>query len=77
MDADEIMKIPILENAHHDSVVWNLEENGSFSIKSAYSLAMHLKDNQLNSLSSSPSENLSIWNNLWKAKLSSKIKKIT
>lgn len=46
MDVDEIMKIPRLGNDQIDSVVWNFEDNGIFSVKSAYNLAIFLKDNR-------------------------------
>lgn len=75
MDAYEILKIPRLGCGDHNSVVWNFEDNGVFTVKIAYKLAMLLKDSVETSSSSSMATNPSFWSKLWKVNLLNKIKK--
>ena len=45
-DAEEILKIRIHAYGDGDFIAWHYENNGIFSVKSAYNLALKLKDSQ-------------------------------
>lgn len=62
----EILKIPRFGCDGH-------EENEIIFVKSAYNLALHLKDNNETSSSKSLSTDPSFWSKLWKIGLPNKI----
>jgi hypothetical protein len=57
-------------------IEWHFEKNGVFTIKSAYRLALELKQDKRPSTSSNkvPNGERSIWNNIWKVNVQPKIR---
>ena len=47
-DAEEILKLRIQSSGDGDLIAWHFEKNGLFSVKSAYNLALKLKDRKEN-----------------------------
>ena len=43
-DAEEILRLRMQSNGEGDFVAWHFEKTGMFSVKSAYKLALTLKD---------------------------------
>jgi hypothetical protein len=74
-DADEIMKICQSPNQHDDCNPWAHENNGVFSVRSAYRLGMQIQEleNQCSS-SSNPDGERHMWNLIWKANVPPKLK---
>ena len=75
-DADEICKIRIPSSDVEDRIAWYYEKSGEFSVRSAYKLAAaslpQLAQNP--SSSSSDPNDRSIWDLIWKAKVSGKVR---
>jgi hypothetical protein len=76
-DADTILQLNAPEKHGTDSVAWQYESNGLFSVKSAYKLAYSLKNNTQSKPGSSTTgdNNITLWNLIWKAPVPNKIKK--
>lgn len=70
LDAQNILNIRRFPSSVEDLIVWAHEENGFFSVKSAYHLARIAKER----VEASPSEGItSLWNNIWKLNVSNKL----
>ncbi|XP_051212082.1 uncharacterized protein [Lolium perenne] len=68
-DVDTILKIKLPGYEVEDCVAWHYENNGCFTVKSAYRLAMSLKQQNRGNESSSSQLNgdRPIWKTIWKA----------
>jgi hypothetical protein len=74
-DATEILKIKIPHREVEDCVAWHYEKSGLFTVRSAYKLAMCLKETGPQSSTSGASmDDRSIWDAIWKAGVPAKIK---
>jgi hypothetical protein len=66
-DAEAIAKIKIPSRHSDDFIAWPLEKTGLFSVRSAYSLGLKLRDLcSCTSASSHPEGDMKLWNNIWK-----------
>lgn len=72
-DAEIILNIPINSSPREDTVIWQKDSKGLFSVRSAYRLGIHLS-RQNEASASSYQEMESKWNFFWKTKLPPKIK---
>lgn len=72
-DVKAILKIPRIHNDFREKSVWNYEDNGSFSVKSAYNLAVSLDAISRPSSSNIEGKN-ELWIKLWRLQMPSKIK---
>lgn len=72
-EAERILNIPINPRLKEDEVIWNLDQKGKFSVKSAYRLGRSLQQ-ALEASSSCSSLQERQWKSFWKAKIPSKIK---
>ena len=68
-DAEEILKLRILRVGEGDIIAWHHEKSGLFSVKSAYRLALNLKEPRSVSGNSSDAINgdRRLWNIIWNA----------
>ena len=75
-DTEEILKIRIHAYGDGDFIAWHYEKNSIFSVKSAYNLAIKLKDSQdkLGQSSGDPCGERRLWNLIWKANIPQKIR---
>ena len=75
-DADAICSIRIPNSAAEDTLAWNYEKSGVFTVRSAYKPAAYHQHQSAGAASSSTnaSHNRSIWGIIWKAKVPEKIK---
>ncbi|KAL3826043.1 hypothetical protein ACJIZ3_022072 [Penstemon smallii] len=74
-DINCILSIPLGSNQNVDKRIWHYNQNGLFSVKSAYHLAVKMDRDQHSLASSSSSVGVSNdWNWLWNLKLPNKIK---
>ena len=75
-DADEILRLWIQSNGEADFVAWHYEKSGLFSVRSAYKLALTLKDNKEDEGQSSEAVGTKrkIWNIIWKTNIPQKIR---
>ncbi|WVZ67661.1 hypothetical protein U9M48_016710 [Paspalum notatum var. saurae] len=79
-DVQEILTIPVDTDAT-DWPAWHFDSTGNFSVKSAYKLAVHIRDRDLGKdASSSTAATVSgnndefMWHKLWQLKLPNKMK---
>lgn len=75
-DADDICKIPLPRTEAKDCIAWHYEENGIFSVRSAYKLAASIKNNSHLAASSSSRGANDRRDLIWKADVPPKVKKI-
>jgi ribonuclease HI len=75
-DVDTILKIKLPGYEVEDCVAWHYENNGCFTVKSAYRLAMSLKQQNRGNESSSSQLNgdRPIWKTIWKASVPPKVR---
>ena len=75
-DAEEILKLRILRVGEGDIIDWHHEKSGLFSVKSAYRLALNLKEPRIDSGNSSDAINgdRRLWNIIWNANVPQKIR---
>ena len=77
-EAKVILSIPISPSLSEDSLVWAWTNNGSFTVWSAYGVALQaLKEGQQNSDKGTSSDNskmTNIWKSIWQLKCPNKIK---
>ena len=75
-DAEEILKLRILNLNEGDFIAWHHEKNGLFSVKSAYNLVLKLKDRKENVGKSNTAINgeRRFWNIIWKANIPQNIR---
>jgi hypothetical protein len=75
--AKEILNIRLPSFEVEDSVAWSLEKNGVFSVRSAYRLALDLRNIPPPTTSTSLNGDRSLWNLIWKADAPPKVKIFT
>ena len=74
-DADVICKIPIPNSDAEDRLAWHYENNGVFSVKSAYKLAANLaQSGHAPSSSARGANDRSIWDLIWKSNVAGKVR---
>jgi ribonuclease HI len=75
-DVQTILKINLPVEKVDDYVAWHFKRNGIFTVKSAYRLALNLKQKQRGNESSSnhPSGERGIWNAIWKSNVPPKVR---
>ena len=74
---EAILKIKVHGPDRGDLLAWHYEKSGIFTVRSAYQLAVHLRDRENNTCCSSsvnPSGNRSLWKSIWKLNVPQKIK---
>ncbi|KAK4385199.1 hypothetical protein Sango_2643900 [Sesamum angolense] len=62
-DAECILSIPLSADQTNDAIVWHYGENGCFSVKSAYEVAMRISNQ------ASTSTDQADWCNVWRKKI--------
>jgi hypothetical protein len=74
-DADAIAAINLTQRHTEDFVAWIMEENGIFTVRSAYRLGMQpsLDSMAPGQTSSAPLGDRQIWDCIWKAKVPQKV----
>ena len=75
-DDEAICSIRLPSTETEDTLAWHFEKSGVFTVRSAYRLAVSLQKQSKNPASSSTNDtdNQSIWDIIWKAKVPEKIK---
>lgn len=74
-DADEILKIRLPPPKTNDFIAWHFEKTGSFSVRSAYRLALNLKQNlSASGTSAAPDGHRNLWRLIWRAPVPPKIR---
>jgi hypothetical protein len=74
-DAEAVLALKLPPRATDDFVAWNCEDNGMFTVRSAYRLGLAPSVERLSTgqSSSSPSGDRTIWDMVWKAAVPPKI----
>ena len=65
LDASTILKIPISYNLPEDSLIWIGNKRGTFSVKSAFHIAIGLVDSSEDGESTSSGLRTSLWKQIW------------
>jgi hypothetical protein len=74
-DAETVLQISIPAFEGDDRLAWSYDQTGIFSVKSAYRLALDLKDKDLGTgVSSKPAGERELWDIIWKANVPPKIR---
>lgn len=78
-EANEVLAMPISLSEVEDKLVWYFTPNGTYSVKSGYELAFHMKCNGMlgkrgTGESSRREEEKQMWNELWSLPTPGKIK---
>jgi hypothetical protein len=73
-DAEQVLKIKIPSHSISDTIAWHYEQNGVFSVKSAYKLAYSLSRGNLAATSNAPNGDRKIWQNIWTAPVPNKVR---
>jgi hypothetical protein len=74
-DAKEILKIKLSANIRTDWVSWDFEKSGTFSVRSAYRLAMREKyEMGCTGSSNNLDRERVIWKKIWRAEVPSKVR---
>lgn len=68
---DMIIATPRPLHRHEDSLIWHFDDQGLYSVKSRYRIAMEITSESSTSSSTPPSD---LWPNLWKVKVPPKIR---
>jgi ribonuclease HI len=76
-DAEEILKIRLPNYEQEDFISWAPECHGMFTVRSAYNLALDLRDAAPPSTSSNTTSDRPIWRNIWNSKAPPKVKIFT
>ena len=77
LDWELIESIRLSTSPQDEYWAWHYEKSGIFTVRSAYQLAVQLRDRENSSCCSSnsnPSGNRSLWNSIWKLNVPQKIK---
>lgn len=71
-----ILQTPIYQQVNRDKLVWSLEKNGIFSVKSAYRLAYLIRkeNNSETESNRTRDENGRMWKQVWKMPVMPKLK---
>lgn len=70
-EATAILAIPLSQFPKEDSIMWKFDSKGFFSVRSAYRTALCVAGKEAASSSGGP---LSVWKDLWKLPIPSKIR---
>jgi hypothetical protein len=75
-DAEAILAIKLTQRPTDDFIAWNMENNGLFTVRSAYRLGLQPCLNHLASgqSSSDPLGDRPVWDSIWKANVPQKIR---
>jgi hypothetical protein len=74
-DADHILQIKLPKASGDDYIAWNYEKHGIFTVKSAYRLALDLRDNNHGEgMSTKHAGERDLWRLIWKAKVPPKVR---
>jgi hypothetical protein len=74
-DVQEILKIKLPANKTSDSIAWQYEKSGIFSVKSAYRLALtRAKNLDAMGSSSAPAAEPGVWKKVWKMPVLPKVR---
>jgi hypothetical protein len=73
-DAEQILKIIVPSNGIEDTLAWHYENNGIFTVKSAYKLATRLNKEDHGASSKNPDGSRSLWQNIWKTNVPNKVR---
>jgi hypothetical protein len=76
-DAQEILKIRLPRYDQEDFISWTPDKHGLFTVKSAYNLALDLRNNSPPNSSNSLNGDRGLWNTIWKSKAPQKVKIFT
>lgn len=76
-DAETILSIPLSNRLPPDKVIWAVNKNGRFSVRSAYRLAMEEVWKERNGDSSDCSTMKQIWKRVWGLETQNKIRNFT
>uniref|UniRef100_J3N766 Reverse transcriptase zinc-binding domain-containing protein n=1 Tax=Oryza brachyantha TaxID=4533 RepID=J3N766_ORYBR len=76
VDASEILQIRISNRGDDDCLAWHPEESGQFTVRSAYRLAVNLRELELGGASSSISSDgqRKVWDAIWKCHVPHKVR---
>lgn len=72
--ANKVLKIIISSGNHEDKLIWEMERNGCFSMRSAYRVFRSLRTTRVVGESCTTSREKQLWNGIWKLKIPHKIK---
>ena len=73
-DVEEIAKIKIPARRMEDFIAWHWEKTGLFTVRSAYNLALRIKQGQFaTSSSSAPDGSRKLWSRIWSGKVPPKV----
>jgi hypothetical protein len=75
-DAEAILAIKLRQRSTEDFVAWNMEDNGVFTVRSAYRLGLQPTMDRLatGQSSSAPLGDRPAWDYIWKARVPQKIR---
>jgi hypothetical protein len=75
-DAEAILAIKLTQRSTEDFVAWNMEDNGVFTVRSAYRLGLQPTMDRLatGQSSSAPLGDRPAWDYIWKARVPQKIR---
>lgn len=75
-DAAQILRMPLLQPSRKDKLMWGMEGNGLFSVKSAYNLAYSLRRQPACTAETSHSERerRRVWRTVWQLPVKPKLK---
>ena len=73
-DAVEVLKIMLPRSMCADFVAWHYEKSSNFTVCSAYKLALNEKLAISSSNSFSKNGERTLWDNIWKANVPSKVR---
>lgn len=76
LDAEDIINMPTGDKSAKDEIIWHLNKKGSFTVKSAYRLAMEVNCSQEAS-QSDISKSGCEWKSLWSLGVQPRIKVCT
>lgn len=73
-DVEEISKLKIPIRAPEDFIAWHMEQSGIFTVRSAYNLALKIKQgHNTQSSSSSPNGERKLWSRVWSGHVPPKV----
>ena len=74
VDADTILGIPLSNQLPEDRLIWAESNNGCFTVRSAYRVAMTLHRTAQNASASSDSSQRSFWRKVWRLPILHKVR---
>jgi hypothetical protein len=73
-DADEILKTGLPNHETEDFISWTREKHGFFTVRSAYNLALDIREKNPPNSSDNLSGDRNLWNTIWKTIVPPKVK---